>query len=323
MEYKDYYQILGVRRNASEKDIKSAYRKLAREFHPDKNPNNKAAEERFKEINEAYEVLGNPDNRAKYDQLGRSYRNFQQMGGAPGGFDFSQWAAAGGPGASFQQVNIEFDDLFGGTGGFSDFFRTIFGGGVRSQRASVGDIFGQSMASQGYDAPSTSKDIEYKIQLSLDEAYYGTSRTLTSGLDRFTARIPAGVRNGSKVRLKGKGQPGPDGPGDLYLVIEVQDHPIFTQESNHLKVSISIDVVTAVLGGKVTVPTMTGDVKLTIPAGTQGGQIFRLKGKGMPKMRKKDQFGDLLVTARIRIPESLTSEEEKLYRQLATLNKAI
>lgn len=323
MEYKDYYQVLGINRSASEKDIKHAYRKLAREFHPDKNPDNKAAEERFKEINEAYEVLGNPDNRAKYDQLGRSYQNYQRMGGAPNGFDFSQWAAAGGPGSGYQQVNIDFDDLFGGSGGFSEFFRTIFGGGGRSQRSSMGEIFGQSKATQGYGAQHpTRKDIEYTVQITLEEAFYGTTRTLSFGSDRFTARIPAGANNGTKVRLKGKGQPGPAGPGDLYLLIEVQDNSMFTREGNNLKVTVPLDVVTAVLGGRVTVPTMTGDVRLKIPAGTQGGQTFRLKGKGMPKLRKKGQYGDLHVMTRIQIPESLTGEEEQLYRQLANLSKA-
>lgn len=315
MEYKDYYQILGVDKNASEKDIKRAFRKLARQYHPDKNPNDKASEERFKEINEAYEVLGDADNRSKYDQLGRSYHRYQQMGGSPGGFDYSQWAAAGGNRGGYQQVNIDFDDLFGGAGGFSDFFRTIFGG-ARSQSSGMDGLYNQGF---GRQAVAPSLDMDYELTITLEEAYHGTSRTLSAGGERFTAKIPRGAKGGTKVRLRGKGQAGPTGPGDLYLLIQVRKHDTFQRDGNNLKVVVPVDVVDAVLGTKVTVPTLTGDVKLTIPAGTQGGQTFRLKGKGMPYLRNKDKYGDLLVSIRIRIPESLSEQEEALYQQLASL----
>jgi curved DNA-binding protein len=316
MEYKDYYQILGVDKNASEKDIKRAYRKLARQYHPDKNPDNKAAEERFKEINEAYEVLGDADNRSKYDQLGRSYHRFQQMGGAPGGFDYSQWAAAGGPRGGYQQVNINFEDLLGGSGGFSEFFRTVFGDRGRPQSPGMDGLYGQGF---GQQSVASTQDMDYELAITLEEAYHGTSRTLSLGGERITAKIPRGAKTGTKVRLRGKGQPGPTGPGDLYLVILVQNHSTFERMEHNLKVVVFVDVVDAVLGAKVNIPTMTGDVKLTIPAGTQGGQTFRLRGKGMPKMRSNEQYGDLLVTIRIQIPESLNEEEESLYRQLASL----
>jgi curved DNA-binding protein len=317
MEYKDYYQILGVDKNASEKDIKRAYRKLAHQYHPDKNPNDNSAEERFKEINEAYEVVGDADNRSKYDQLGRSYHRYQQMGGASGGFDYSQWAATGGPRGSYQQVNIDFEDLFGSSGNFSEFFRTVFGGGVRTQSSGMDGLFGQGF---GRQSGAASRDMDYELSITLEEAYHGTSRTLSARGERFTAKIPRGAKSGTKIRLRGKGQPGPTGPGDLYLVIQVQKHDTFKQDGHNLKVVVPVSVVDAVLGARVTVPTMTGDVKLTIPSATQGGQTFRLKGKGMPHLRNKEQFGDLLVTIRIRIPDSLNEEEEALYRQLASLN---
>jgi len=315
MEYKNYYTILGVDKSATEKDIKRAYRQLARKFHPDKNPDDKAAEEKFKEINEAYEVLGDPGNRAKYDQLGRSYHRYQQMGGSPGGFDYSQWSRPGGAGAQYQQVNIDFDDLFGGSSGFSDFFQSIFGGGRRTRSSNYESLYGQQVPQKG-------QDIEYKVDITLEEAFQGTTRTLSrEGSDQITARIPRGAKSGTKVRLSGKGDTGPAGPGNLYLVIRVVPHQSYKRDGNNLAVDVPVDVVDAVLGSKVTVPTLSGPVKLSIPPATQGGQIFRLKGKGMPDLRSPDEFGDLLVKVRIRVPEKLNDDEQALYKQLADLRK--
>lgn len=313
MEYRDYYNILGVDKNASEKDIKKAYRKLAREFHPDKNPNNKQAEEKFKEINEAYEVLGNPENRTKYDQLGRNYHRFQQMGGNPGGFDFSQWFNQGGATqGGYQQVNVDLNDLFGdGGSGFSDFFNAIFGASRGQRRADP--FFNQQQS------PRLGQDMEHKINITLEEAYHGTTRTLSSGNDSFTAKIPKGSQTGTKIRLRGKGAAGAAGPGDLFLVVRVEPHPIYKRDGRNLNVTIGVDVTTAVLGGKVNVPTLEGPVRLTIPAGTQGGKTFRLRGKGMPDLREKDTYGDLLATINIEVPETLTEEERALYEQLAEL----
>jgi curved DNA-binding protein len=314
MEYKDYYNVLGVEKSASEKDIKRAFRNLARQYHPDKNPDNKAAEEKFKEINEAYEVLGSPENRAKYDQLGRNYHRYQQMGGAPSGFDFSQWAAAGGPGGSYQSVNIDLEDLLGGAGGFSDFFNTIFRGGSRSRGGDVDSMFGRRARQKGMD-------IEHDVSITLEEAYQGTTRALAlDNGEQFTAKIPPGAKTGTKVRLRGKGGQGSAGPGDLFLVIRVEPHDTFRREGNNLKSSVPVDVLTAVLGGKVTVPTLTGSVKLNIPAGTQGGRTIRLKEKGMPHLRDHGRFGDLLATIRITVPEELSDEERRLYDELAKLS---
>jgi curved DNA-binding protein len=314
MEYKDYYKILQVDKKASEQDIKRSFRKLARQYHPDKNPDNKQAEEKFKEINEANEVLGNPENRAKYDQLGQNYYRHQQMGGAPNGFDFSQWAAAGGPGAGYQRVNIDFDDILGGSGNFSDFFSSIFGGSRRGPGRGARDSFARQAQVAG-------QNVDYPVEITLEEAFHGTSRTLTKeGGDTFTARIPRGAKSGTKVRLRGKGGPGPAGPGDLYLVIQVTGHDTFKRKGNDLKVAVPVSIVTTVLGGKAIVPTLTGPVKLTIPAGTQGDRTIRLKGKGMPHLRDNDKYGDLLATVQIKVPKTLSDEERRLYEQLAELS---
>jgi curved DNA-binding protein len=315
MEYKDYYKILGVDKSATEKDIKRAYRKLARQYHPDRNPNDKTAEDKFKEINEANEVLGNPQNRAKYDQLGQNYHRFRQMGGAPGGFDFSQWAAAGGPGGTYRTANVSFDDLFGGSGGFSDFFRTIFGGGRSGHSQGPEGMFGRQAQAAG-------QDIEQRVEITLEEAYRGTERTLVqSDGSQIRAKIPPGARTGSKIRLRGKGQPGPTGPGDLFLLIRVTPHDTFKRDGNNLTVKVPVDLVSAVLGGKVTVPTLDGTVKLTIPPGTQGGRIFRLKGKGMPDLQRKGARGDLMAKVRIRVPENLGQEERRIFEELAAIHK--
>ncbi|MEW5988115.1 MAG: J domain-containing protein [Chloroflexota bacterium] len=299
MEYKDYYRILGVDKNADEKEIKKAYRRLARQHHPDKNPNNKAAEERFKDINEAYEVLGNPDNRAKYDQLGRNYHRYQQMGGSPAGFDFSQWFAPGAQGG-YQSGSVDLNDLLGGDSSFSDFFTRIFGGGGRA-------------------APRAQRDVDQEVEITLEEAYHGTTRSLSyEGGEAFTAKIPRGAKTGTRIRLRGKG---PAGSGDLYLVVRVRPHPAFKRQEDDLRVEVDVDVLTAVLGGKVSVPTLTGPVTLTIPAGTQGGRTFRLSGKGMPDLKDNTRLGDLLARVNIRVPEKLTSEQRRLYEELAELAK--
>jgi curved DNA-binding protein len=316
MEYRDYYQILGVDRNASDKDIKKAFRKLAREYHPDKNPDNKQAEEKFKEINEAYEVLGNPENRTKYDQLGRNYQRYQQMGGQPDGFDFSQWFSQGGrTGGGYQQVNVDLSDLFsdGGSGGFSDFFNAIFGSARGGQRAGADPFFGRQQAAR------TGQDMEHRVNITLEEAYNGTTRTLSSGSDTFTAKIPKGAKTGTKIRLRGKGAAGAAGPGDLFLVVRVEPHDVFKRDGRNLNVTVGVDVTTAVLGGKVTVPTLEGPVRLTIPAGTQGGKTFRLRGKGMPDLRDNENYGDLFATINIEVPKDLSDRERALYEQLAEL----
>lgn len=307
MNYQDYYKTLGVSRTASEKEIKQAYRRLARQYHPDRNPGNSQAEETFKHINEAYEVLGNADNRAKYDRLGSAYHQFQQAGGGPSGFDFSQWFA-GSQGRS--QPNVDFGDLFGGQGGggsFSDFFQAIFGGAQR-QYATGGQ-------------PATrSLNVEQPVRITLHEAYHGTDRTFQQNGSRFTAKIPAGARHGSKIRLRGKGNQASGQRGDLFLVIDLVPHDQFTVDGTHLRTTVTVDDTTAVLGGHTLVPTLTGDVKLTIPAGIETGQTVRLAGRGMPRRKSEGGgHGDLLVQINIQPPTEISAAEKRLYEQLAQL----
>lgn len=296
MEYKDYYKTLGVARDAKADEIRSAYRKLAMQYHPDRNPGNKAAEERFKEINEAYQVLSDPQKRARYDQLGDSYSRWQRTG-APGGFDWSQWYTGTGGAQTM-------DDLFGNMGGadvFSEFFRTIFGG--------AGGVGGMPGQSAGRRAPV----YEQPVEISLDEAYHGTTRQLQTDSKRLNVRIPAGVKTGSKVRVPGGA---PDG-NDIYLKVQVAPDARFERDGSDLTTSVSVDVFTALLGGEVEVPTMTGPVTLKIPPGTQPGQRFRLAGRGMPSVKDPKHKGDLFVQIKVRIPKDLSARQRDLLEQAA------
>ncbi len=297
MEYKDYYKILGVKRNAEEKEIKRAYRRLALQYHPDKNPDDKQAEERFKEINEAYEVLGDPEKRAKYDQLGSSYRAWERSGGRPGGFDWSQWMAGSPGGVRVEMGDI--GDLFGG--GFSDFFNAIFGmGGGRA-------------------SPRRGRDLQQTLSITLEEAYRGTSRLLQQNGRRLEVDIPRGARTGTKVRIAGQGEQGSGAPGDLYLRIQVRRDPSFRRRGDDLYADAQTDLYTAVLGGEVKIDTFDGPVLLTVPPGSQPDQTFRLKGRGMPQLRNPSQNGDLYARLKVSIPQNLSTEEQELYRKLSKL----
>ena len=302
MDYKDYYKILGIERNASEDDIRKAYRKLAMQYHPDRNPNDKQAEERFKEINEAYQVLNDPKKRSHYDRLGSDYSNWQRRG-APGDFNWDEYGG-GFPGG----VRVEYgdlDDLFGGAGagGFSDFFRAIFGqagGGATGTRTRT------RQQPQGY---------QQELEISLDEAYQGTTRVFESDGKQKQVRIPAGVRTGSKVRVAGAG---PNGL-DLYLIIDVRDDPRFERRGNDLHTTSTVDVFTAILGGEADVETLNGKVKLNIPAGTQPEQVFRLAGRGMPTIKNKDEKGDLYVRLKVQIPKYLSAKQRELLEEVSRL----
>lgn len=324
MEYKDYYRILGVNKSASSDEIRRAYRKLARKYHPDVNPNDPEAEARFKEINEAYEVLRDPEKRSKYDRLGANWQRYQQSGGEPGGFDWSQWFAGGGAPGGGQRVYTEYgdlDDLFG-QGGFSEFFQSIFGGrGARST-----DFGGRGTRSTGFGQQARSlrgRDLEHTVEVSLEEAYHGTTRILQVGDRRLEVKIPRGVTTGSRVRVAGEGEPGQGGgrPGDLYLNIQVQPHPRYRREGDDLYMTLPVDLYTMILGGEVVVPTLKGQVSLRIPAGTRTGQSFRLRGQGMPLLRKPDQFGDLYVEVQPILPTSLSEREKELFGELAAMRR--
>ena len=308
MEYKDYYQVLGVDRKATPEDIKKSFRKLAMKYHPDRNKDNKQAEEKFKEINEAYEVLSDPKKRERYDQLGSSYQQWQQRGGNPGNFNWNEWYTN--QGGRAQQVNPEdFGDIFGG---FSDFFRVIFGGMPVSGRQPTRQP-GTQQSAQARRAAN----YEQKVQITLEEAYRGTQRILQINERRIEVKIPAGARTGTKVRVAGAGPAVAYGRGsDIYLVIELLPHARFKISGSDLTTEVKIDYLTAVLGGTVTVGTLSGDVVLTIPSGTQPGQKFRLSGRGMPILKSSQTYGNLYVQVKVELPKKLTDEQRKLFEQL-------
>jgi len=326
LDFKDYYTTLGVPKTASEKEIKQAYRKLARKHHPDVNPGDKSAEAKFKEINEAYEVLGDPEKRRKYDELGanwRAYEQAQQQGqpwGAPfGGGAYS--ANTGGAGGYRTMTEEEMRDLFGNEDPFSDFFKTFFGGGGSSgggrQRA------GRATRVQ------KGRDIEHEVDLTLEEAFHGATRRMSikeGGHARSVdVRIPVGVKDGSRVRAAGEGESGANGgvAGDLYLRVRIRPHAMFERKGDDLHSRVAVPVTTAVLGGEAQVPTISGAVRLKIPESTQNGQVFRLKGHGMPAVGKPDDRGDLYATVDVQLPRSLTKEQREHYEALRKSEKAL
>jgi curved DNA-binding protein len=294
MEYKDYYKILGVSREATDKEIKKAYHRLAQKWHPDKNPGDSQAAEHFKGINEAYSVLSDPEKRTQYDQYGTAW---QHAGGFGGGQPFGQ--------ATYSTRIEDLHDIFGGNGGFSDFFESLFGrnGAAHTTRTRRG------------------RDVEQMLQISLADAYHGGTRRILRDNRPLDVRIPRGVKTGSKIRLKNEGMPGiGDGEnGDLYLVIEVLDDPNFTRQGDDLYTTVDLPLYKAMLGGKINVPVLDGSVRLTIPPETPNQARFRLQGKGMPKLKSPDTYGDLYVTVQVELPTRLSDKERELFRTLAKL----
>jgi curved DNA-binding protein len=317
MEYRDYYQILGVDRKASKEEIKQVYRKLALQYHPDRNPGDTAAEEKFKEINEAYQVLGDDEKRAHYDRLGSAYQSWQRTGGAQGGFDWGDWFT-GSPGGGGVRVDMgDLNDILGGglegIGGFSEFFSRIFGGlgGFPQGQTTAGP--GRRPRQQVPASP-----YQQQVTISLHESYQGATRMLEANGRRLEVKIPVGARTGTKVRVAGIGPRQPNGQkGDLFLVIKVADDPRFEREGDDLNTEVKIDLFTALLGGEVKVSTLAGEVMLTIPPGTQPGQTFRLGGRGMPKLKRPTEKGDLFVSVKVEIPRQLTEQQQELVRELA------
>jgi curved DNA-binding protein len=308
MEYKDYYRTMGVAKDATTEQINKAYRRLARKFHPDVNPNNKEAEERFKEINEAHEVLSDPEKRRRYDQLGANWQQFQQAGGDPRSFDWGQWTTGARPGGERTYTEyVDLNDILGSGGNFSDFFQSIFGGEMPRGGA-------RSMSLNG-------RDMEQPVQVTLEEAYHGTVRILQSGHRRLEVKIPAGVQSGSRVRVAGEGEAGRSRgqPGDLYLGILVAEHPTYSREGNDLHMRLPVDLYALILGGEVTVQTLKGRVSLKIPPETRAGRTFRLRGQGMPLLRDPAQYGDLYVEVQPLLPQELTPQEKELFQRLAAL----
>lgn len=308
MDFKDYYKILGVERKASADEIKKAYRKLAVKYHPDKNPNNKQAEEKFKEMNEAYEVLGNEEKRKKYDELGENWNQHRQQGGGDGNFDWSRWQNAGGRQSRTYTSGGDFE----GSGDFSDFFENIFGGS-RSGR-------GGTRSRQ----PRKGQDYEAELSISLEEAYAGTTRQLETDGEKLQIKIKPGVKEGQLLRLKEKGGHGANnGPrGDVLIRVHVEPHPHFERKSDDLYCDIPVELYTAVLGGKSLIRTLKGNIRIDIAKETESGKVLRLKGMGMPRFGSENQFGDLYAKVKIVVPKNLTVEEVELFKKLATLRSS-
>jgi DnaJ-class molecular chaperone len=320
MDFKDYYQTLGLSKTASEKEIKSTYRKLARKFHPDVNPGDKSAESRFKEINEAYEVLGDPDKRRKYDELGANWRMYEQQAGAGGG-PFDQgggWTVnmGGGQGGFRTMTEDEMREMFGTENPFSDFFNTFFGGAEPGEGRRRG---GRARGRKG-------RDLEHEITLSLEDADQGVTRRLALKHDGHSrtvdVRIPAGVGDGSRVRLAGEGEHGAGGAasGDLYLRIQLAPHQLFERKGRDLYARVTVPLTVAVLGGEVDVPALGGrTLRLKVPPGTQNGQVFRLRGQGMTLAGKSGERSDLYATVDVQLPRQLTPEQRAHFEALAKM----
>ncbi len=376
-EKKDYYEVLGVSRNASQDEIKKAYRKLARKYHPDVNAGDSGAEERFKQIQEAYQVLKDPEKRKQYDTYGHEGVGHQPPGGAGGAYYYQEWPFGGGGG---------FKDAGFGKG---DFRGTGFGGGVNIEDL-LGDIFSGGAGAEGFRTsrvPQKGRDVESDLEITLEQAFRGLDTRVNLPSERqcpscggqgevmgksvrncpscqgsgrarvgkgplnftsvcsacggrgkvgfepcrtcggvgrvhesqsITVKIPAGVKDGSKVRVGGKGEPGPGGgpPGDLFIRVHIKPHPVFSRDGDNLVAETPLNYLDAILGGKLKVPTIDGaEATMTIPPGTQGGQTFRLKGKGMPKVKGGGR-GDLLVKVQIEVPKQLDEESKELLKQI-------
>ncbi len=291
--YIDYYKILGVDKNATQAEIKNAYRKLARKYHPDLNPNDKEAKSKFQQINEANEVLSDPEKRKKYDQYGKDWKHAEEFEKA---------------GQYQQQTYTSGDPWFTSSeGDFSDFFNSLFGGFGRSSRR--------------HQVRFKGEDYSAELRLDLTDVLTTHKRTLTINGKQVRITIPAGIENGQKIRIQGYGGPGMDGGpnGDLYITFSIANHPVFKREGNNLYRTVDLNLYTAVLGGEITVDTLDGKVKLKVKPETQNGTRVKLKGKGFPVYKKEGQFGDLYITYDIKIPTNLTEKQKALFSELAKI----
>lgn len=295
MAFIDYYKILGISKNATDNDIKKAYRKLARKYHPDLNPNDKVAEAKFKEINEANEVLSHPENRKKYDQYGKDWKQSEE-------FEKAKQQQRQYQGSRQQQYSGGFDGH-----DFSDFFESMFGGASTGQRRSQAKFRGQ--------------DFNAELQLTLKDVYTTHKRTLTVNNKNIRITIPAGIENGQVIKIKGHGGKGVNnGPhGDLFIKFSIVNNTPFKRDNDNLYVTVDLDLYKALLGGEVTVNTFDGKVKLTVKPETQTGTQIKLKGKGFPIYKKEGQFGDLYITYNVKMPTNLTTKEKALFTELAKL----
>ena len=313
MEFKDYYEILGVPPNADKKVIQQTFRQLARKVHPDVNPGNKDAEEKFKTINEAYQVLADAKQRKKYDELRAQYQQWQQTGGRQQDFEWQNWSAQPDQGAHVQYASPEdMEDLFGKDSPYSDFFTNIFGQARKGGRGTP-------------SSPRRGRDVEYEVDLTLEEAFHGTERLLEIDGHHIKAGIPAGVRTGSRVRLAGQAEPGQNGglAGDLYLIIQILPNDTFEREGDDLHMDVPLDIFTAIAGGEVRIPAMERPLTLTIPTRTNANRSFRIRGKGMPHLGDPDKRGDLFARVKLVLPDSLTDQEVDSIRTLASARQKL
>ena len=291
-DYKDYYKILGVSKTANQKEIKRAFRKLAAKHHPDKNPDDPKAEEKFKEINEAYMVLSDEEKRKYYDRFGTEGPPPYAAGGSPFG-------------------NVDPDNM----ADFSDFFQTLFGGGFRTTGGGFSATYGQDPFANAQRAPRRIPITEAQLEIGLREAFHGGNMTININNQRLDVNIPKGVRDGSKLRLKGQA---PNG-GDLILIIKLRNDPVFKLEGDNVKVKVDVPDYRAVLGGTVRVPTLNGDVEMKLPKGTQSGRVLRLKGQGWP--RKNGSHGNELAEINIVVPKHVDRKRLELYKKLEELDR--
>jgi len=305
MDFKDYYKILGVDKNSSADEIKKAYRKLALKYHPDKNENNKTAEEKFKEINEANEVLSDPEKKKKYDELGANWNQYSQQGNRDDSFDWSKWTSQ----RQGRSNAYSGESDFGDQGEFSNFFESIFGSG-----------FGR----RG-NAKTKGQDYQAEIEVSLEDAYSGTARRIEVNGKTLQMKFKPGIKNGQVLRIKEKGGPGMNGGlhGDIYLTLIIPPHPHFERRGDDLYCETPVDLYTAILGGKQLIATLKGGMRIDIPAYTENDKSLRLKGLGMPKFGKPNEYGDLYAKVNIVLPKNLTEKEISLFKELSKLrNKA-
>lgn len=313
MKFKDYYTLLGVGKNADAQTIKKAFRKLAAQYHPDKNPGDKAAEEKFKEVNEAHEVLSDPKKRAWYDKVGEQWSQYYQSGKSPEDFDWQGMRYGGQKSGGQQSRSGNFEDIFGsGGGGFSDFFQEIFGGAGMGSR-------GRSRTRN-----ARGQDVQASTEITLEQAFQGAELSLNYEGQSLKLKLKPGISDGQTLKISGKGNPGPTGSpaGDLYLKIQVIPHPRFERHGDDLHMTLPVDLYTCILGGKVEVQTIEKTIRMSIEAGTDPGKVLRLKGMGMPNYKVPDLKGDLLVTVQVKIPKSLSAEERALFEQLRNLRAA-
>jgi curved DNA-binding protein len=305
MIYKDYYKVLGVAKTATSAEIKKAYRMLANKYHPDKTKGDKAAEEKFKDVNEANEVLSDPVKRKKYDQFGADWQKYEEAGAQPGGFDWSKYAGDQTHRTGARDSGTMFTDE-----GVNDLFEMLFGqrGGQRRGRASVA-VKGDDLAADA--------------TLSLEEAYHGTTRLIRLNGQTIKVTIKPGVADRQMLRIAGKGGAGFNGgpDGNVYLTVKITRHPEFQRKGNDLHCDLPVELYTAILGGKTRIKTLKGEITVNIQKGTQNGKLLRLHGLGMPVYGKKNEFGNLLAKVEIQMPDHLSEEEFDLFRKLAALRK--